>query len=100
MKIGLAISSFAALRRATPAQMGGLPPPGDWFGLADLAHALGLDVIETGASTETTPEEAARMRDYLAERELAPVLMGGRVTAADGPALIRLARALGADTLR
>jgi 3-oxoisoapionate decarboxylase len=100
MRIGLASSSFAALRRADAAQMDGLPVPRDWYGMADLAQALGLTGIETGVPLDTAPEEVARMRGYAAERGLTPVLMGGVVTRVDGPALIRLARALGADTLR
>jgi sugar phosphate isomerase/epimerase len=100
MRIGLASSSFAALRRATAAQTEGLPPPRDWFGLADLAAALGLEGIETGVPPDSTPDEVARMRTYAAERGLTPVLMGGTVTRVDGPALIRMARAVGADTLR
>lgn len=100
MKIGLASSSFAALRRAESAQMEGLPAPRDWYGLADLAQALGLAGIETGVPADTAPKEVARMRAYVAERGLTPVFMGGVVTRVDGPALIRLAGALGADTLR
>jgi len=100
MEIGLASSSFAALRRATAESMGGLPAPVDWFGLCDLAAALGLDGIETGVPPESSTTEAARMGAYADERALTRVLMGGTVTRVDGPALIRLAQAVGADTLR
>jgi sugar phosphate isomerase/epimerase len=80
--------------------MDGLPVPRDWYGMADLAQALGLAGIETGIPSDTTPDELAKMREHAAERRLTPVLMGGTVTRVDGPALIRIARALGADTLR
>jgi sugar phosphate isomerase/epimerase len=98
--VGLCVYSFAALRRASPEALDGLPAPRDWAGLLDLAAACGLSSVESHVSREATGDELDRQREAAAERGLRIVVAGGQVASADGPALLRAAHRLGARTVR
>src|SRR5207245_1140395 len=69
-------------------------------GMIDLAVRYGLGVVEVPLPADTSPAEAARLRERAAEAGIRLVLAGG--LAADAPleALIPLASALGSRTLR
>jgi sugar phosphate isomerase/epimerase len=96
----LCVYSFGVLPRAEPSLLEGLPSPRDWTGLMDLAVACALSGVERHMPPEATDADLDRLREAAAERGLHIVLAGGRVATADGPALLRAARRLGAATLR
>jgi sugar phosphate isomerase/epimerase len=100
MKTGVCTFSFQALRQQEAAAALDFPCPGRFDGMIDLAAHYGLGVVEAPLPADTAPAEAARLRARAAEAGIRLVLAGG--IAADAPleALIPLASALGARTLR
>lgn len=100
MRVGLCVYSFAALRRAAPEALGGLPAPRDWMGLMDLAAACELAGVESHLAPDVTEEEIDRLREAAEARGLGIVLAGGQVGSSDGPALLHAAHRLGAPTVR
>jgi sugar phosphate isomerase/epimerase len=100
VRMGLCIYSFAAMTRAEREMLGGLPVPRDWTGLMDLAAACGLSGVECHLPPGAADADLDRLREAAAERGLYLTLAGGRVTTADGPALLRAAHRLGAATVR
>src|SRR5438093_3030173 len=100
MKIGVCTFSFRLLCRPEAAAARDLPCPGTFDGLIDLAARYDLGVAEAPLSRETPLAEAARLRERAAAAGLRLVLAGGRAVASPLEALIPLAHALGARTLR
>jgi sugar phosphate isomerase/epimerase len=92
--------SFAAMTRADPAALDGLPPPRDLAGLIELAAACGLAGVECHLPRDGKPVDLDGLREAAMARGLAITLAGGRVLTADGPALLQAARRLGAATVR
>src|SRR5262249_27197199 len=100
MKIGVCTFSFRSLCRLEAAANRGLPCPGTFDGLIDLATKYGLGVAEAPLSPRTPLAEAARLREQATAAGVQPVLAGGRVVDCPLEELIPLAAALGARTLR
>jgi sugar phosphate isomerase/epimerase len=100
MKIGVCTFSFRSLCRPEAAAARGLPCPATFDGLIDLATRYGLGVAEAPLSPETPLAEAVRLRERAAAAGIWLVLAGGRAATSPLEALIPLAAALGARTLR
>jgi 3-oxoisoapionate decarboxylase len=100
VRVGLCVYSFAALRRAAPETLDGLPAPRDWMGLMDLAAACELAGVEAHPEPGVTEAGLDRLREAAAARGLGIVVAGGQVGNTDGPALLRAAHRLGAPTVR
>jgi 3-oxoisoapionate decarboxylase len=100
MRTGVCTFSFQTLRRPEVAAALDLPCPGTFDGMIDLAARYGLGAVEAPLPADTPLAEAARLRERAGQAGIRLVLAGG--IAADAPleALIPLASALGARTLR
>jgi sugar phosphate isomerase/epimerase len=100
MRVGVCTFSFSTLRRPEMAAAHGLPCPGTFDGMIDLAMHYGLGVVEAPLSPDTPHSEAARLGERAEAGGLKVVLAGGMVSKTPLEALIPLAHALGARTLR
>jgi sugar phosphate isomerase/epimerase len=95
---GVCTFSFQKLRRPEAAAGYGIPCPGTFDGMIDLAVQYGLGVAEASLPPDTPPAEAARLRERSEEAGIRLVLAGGSTSPLE--TLIPLAAALGARTLR
>jgi 3-oxoisoapionate decarboxylase len=100
VKVGVCTFSFQALRRPEAAAAVGLPCPGSFDGLIDLAAHYGLGSAEAPLPADTPLEEADRLRARAEGAGLRLVLAGGNAATSPLEALIPLAAALGARALR
>lgn len=100
MDVGVCTFSFRFLRRPEGAASVGLPCPGTFEGLIELAAHFGLGLAEAPLPPDTPLAEAARLRERAAAAGVRLVLAGGGAAKAPFEALIPLASALGAPALR
>lgn len=100
MEVGVCTFSFHALRRPEAAAAHDLPCPGAFEGLIDLAARYGLAGAEAPLPANTPLEEAGRLGERARTAGVRLVLAGGMAATAPLEALIPLAAALGARTLR
>ncbi len=98
--VGVCTFSFNVLRRPENAAAVGLPCPGSFDGMIDLAARYGLGVVEAPLPADTPLAEAARLRDRAGAAGVRLVLAGGIAATSPLESLIPLAAALGARTLR
>ena len=92
---GVCTFSFQMLRRPELVAAHGLPCPGSFDGLIDLAVRFGLSSVEAPLKADTPLEEAARLRQRAEAAGLRMVLAGGLIEKSPLEALIPLAAALG-----
>jgi sugar phosphate isomerase/epimerase len=100
MGVGVCAFSFQKLRRPEAAAAHGLPCPGAFEGIIDLAVQYGLAGVEAPLPADTSLDEAQRLGERARSAGVRPVLAGGMAASAPLEALIPLAAALGARTLR
>jgi sugar phosphate isomerase/epimerase len=100
MNAGICTHSFRSLCRAEAAASVGLPCPGTFEGLIDLAARYDLSIAEAPLRPDLSPEEAARLRERAAAVGVRLVPDSGRAADAPLEALIPLAAALGSRSLR
>jgi sugar phosphate isomerase/epimerase len=98
--IGVCTFSFQTLRRQEIAAGVGLPCPGTFDGLLDLATHYGIAGAEAPLPADTPLAEAGRLRERAEAAGLRLVLAAGNAATAPLEALLPLAAALGARTLR
>jgi sugar phosphate isomerase/epimerase len=98
--VGVCAFSFQKLRHPQAAAEHGLPCPGSFEGVIDLAARYGLGVAEAPLPADTPLEEARRLRERADAAGVRLVLAGGLAATSPLETLIPLAAALGAQTLR